>query len=366
MKKIICGVLAAGMIFSAASAFAENMTVEQAVEYALENSYEFAKKDAEIRASRYTAYDASSAAKSLKKNPFLEVNSFDTYLVLQGYYSDSAKLAVTVAERGEEDLALTVANSVKNDFYTYLNSLRSEELAKENLSIAEENLEAAKVRQKSGTLSDLDFKSFELGLSAARAALGDAERTRKYNLEKLKTTINYKGETELVPVGEFVYKPTEPVAYEKALELLKKSNTYLNLADSMALSEKRWYWAYRHYNANTNAYKVEKANFDKAKAEYEMNIKNLDLNILNMYNTLLGLKEQAEYLTEQTEYLKSTADAAYIRYEMGLVSAGDYRKIRQEYFSTQNELNKLELTYLVTNMSYELLFNNTMEDGTDE
>ena len=366
MKKFISIILASGMILSSTGALAKEITVDEAVEYALENSLEFAKKEAEIAANKYTSYDASKTQKNLRKNPFLEVNSFDTYLVLQGYYADASKLALTVAERAEADLRVSTANSVKNDFYTYLNSVRSVELAEENLSISEENLHAAKQRRESGTISELDFKSFELAYNGAENAVSSARRTRDFNLQKLKNTINYKEEDELVPVGEFVYAPSEPVPFEVAIEKSRSGNTYLNLKDSLALAEKRWYWAYRHYNASVNAYKVEKASYDQAQADFSINVNNFDLNIRNVYNSLLSLNEQIQYMTEYADYLKATADSMYLRYEMGLVTAKDYRQVQQEYFTAQNDLNQLELTYVVTNMSYEALFKSGTEDTVNE
>ncbi len=364
MKNIICTLLVSGMLLSGVYAGAREMTVEQAVEYALSNSYEFAKKDAEIQAGKYTSYDAHNAYKSLKKNPLLEVKSFDTYLVLQAYYKDAAKLSLTVSERAEADLVVSVSNSVKGDFYTYLNSLRSVELAEENLSVLAENLEAAKVRHNIGTLSALDLQSFELGVKSAELSLSSAKRTAEANLQKLKNTINYKEEEELTPIGSFKFQVKEPVAYETAKELCLNSNTCINLKDNLTLAGKRWYWAYRFYSQAENAYKVEKANYQKAEADYNINIDNIKLNLLNMYNSLLTLKEQIELSGEQVNHLKNTADAMYLRYEMGQVTANDYRQTQQEYFKARNDLNSLELSYYITNLNYESLF--SMEDGANE
>ena len=366
MKRIISTMLALGMILSSAGAFAEEMTVDEAVEYALEHSVEFAKNKAETEANKYSAMDMKATQKSLMKNPFLEVNSFETYLSLKGYYTKAAELALTVAQRAAEDLVQTTENNVKNDFYTYLNSLRSVETARENLSISRDRLEAARVRMESGVLSKLDFQSFELACEGAEISFNQAERTAGYNLKKLKNTINYTGEDELVPVGSFVYSPTEPVAPEIASEKLKSCNTYLNLQNNFELAELRWYMASKHYSGNMNAYKVEKGTYEKAVAEFEINKKQLELNIENMYNSLITLGEQIEYTSRYVTYLRQVADAMYMRYEMGLVTASDYREAQQEYFKMQNDLNELELTYLVTNMNYESLFNNSMEDGTNE
>ena len=57
-----------------------------------------------------------------------------------------------------------------------------------------------------------------------------------------------------------------------------------------------------------------------------------------------------------TAYLKSTTDAMFLRYEMGVVTANDYRQTQQEYFKAQNELQTLQLTYEINKMNYEGLF----------
>ncbi len=358
MKKIITTFALTAALSLPLCVFADSttMTVDEAVSYAIEHSDSFIKSNAEIQANTYSAYQTKATQSSLKKNPYLEDMSVDVYLSFKGYYHKASKLAATVAERAKADLIKSTERNVKNDFYTYLNSAVAVEIAEENLSITKERMAAAEKKLEMGTLSKLDCENFALARQNAENSYNQAIRTKEYNLIKLKNTINFPKDKELKPVGEFIYEGAMPTSPEEAIEKSRSSNTYLNLKDAFELAKLKWANTSVYYTSTENNYKVEKATYEAAEADFRINVNNIDLNIINMYNSIVALREQVEYMQSYTAYLKSTTDAMFLRYEMGVVTANDYRQTQQEYFKAQNELQTLQLTYEINKMNYEGLF----------
>ena len=358
MKKIICSLIVICTFLSALPAYANatTMTVEQAVEYALEHSDAFAKKDAEILTATYTLYQASLAEKRLKKMPEVPSMTIDVYLSYVGYYTDAARFGETVAKRGKEDLEKSIQRDVKNDFYTYLNSVEIKNTAEENMQITQERMAAAKQKLDLGLISRLDYENFVLASKGAENSYNQAVRDCDYNLIKLKNTMNFPVESQLVPVGEFMYEPKEVLAAEEAIKKSREGNAYLNIYDTFELSKEKWKFYSNYYTSSQYEYKIEEGNFNAAQTDFRTNVNTLDMNIRSMYNSLLTIKEQIEYTQGYVDYLEDNAEAMYLRFEMGLVTASDWRQAQQEYFKTKNDLRALELTYFVNCMTYEGLF----------
>ena len=356
MKKIITLLASCAIAMSSWNvclAADNKMTADEAVGYALENSLEVKKCNAAIQTAKYQSYQAKMSKDNISK---METVDSSTYLIATGYAYKAAQLQYTVSQRNAEDNKKAVAVQVKKDFYTYINSQAAVEIANQNLKNAEEKMASAKARLDNGSISQLDYKSFELIKKNAENSLKSAERTRDLNLIVLKNTMNYPLDKELVPVGSVEYTPEEITTPEKATELSRSTNKYLNISDSFSLAKERWITAGKHFTSALHDYKIEKATYETAEADYTLNVNSLDTSIRSTYNSLLTLAENLDYMQSNVELLKDTADAAYLKYEMGSMSASDYRDARQNFESAQNELQNLKLTYLTTKLSYDNIY----------
>ncbi|MBP3361412.1 MAG: TolC family protein [Clostridia bacterium] len=359
MKKIIsfsaAAVLAVSCIIPAYAEGADStsMTVQEAVDYALEHSLTIAKCKADVYGKKYEMAQAKINQNQLKDNGYLEVSSIETGLALKGYAYEATKLSYEVAQRSMEDNKKTIEVQVKNDFYTYLDSVSSTELAKQNLESAQTRLASAEMKLKSGAISELDCKNFELSVKSAQNALNSAQRDMEVKLITLKNTMNYPADKELVPVGRLEFEYGELMTAEEAIKKSRSESTYLNIADSLELAKKRWQISSGFYIGTQNEYKSEKATYESAVADFTQNVNNLDLGIRQMYNGLLTLKENVECAEFSLEIQKSNAEAAYLKYEMGLVTANDYRETEQSYIKAQNELQELKLSYITTKLKYD-------------
>ncbi len=358
MKKLISSILIICMMVPWTVAFAEDntMTVDQAVEYALSHSDVFSKQEASVISSTYSYYQAKIAQKSLKENKYLENMTIDMYLSYTGYYTEAAKLGETVAKRGMENLKKQVSQEVKNKFFTYLNSVHIQSIAKENMDISYDRMTAAKKKLDMGVISPLDYKSFELVYEGTVNSYNQATRDKQYNLTDLKNTMNYPLDKDLVPVGEFEYEIKEPLSQADAIKLSRSGNTYLNIADNFALAQLKWTCCSKYYLTTDHGYKIEEANMKSAESDFRANVNSFDMTIRSSYNSLVTMKEQLDYSLSYVQYLKDNADAMYVRYQMGMVTANDWRQSQQEYYQGRNDYDKLRLAYYIASLSYEGLY----------
>jgi len=339
------------------------MTVEQAIEYAKENSLVLAAKDAEIEKADYAYSEAYIAQKKFlksvdneEKKMYVEISDFDTGLLMKGYYKELAAFGQTVARRAKEDALVDIEINVKNMFYTYLNSVKDVELAENNLANTKVKLEAAKKRFETGAISQLDLKNFELSVTSAENTVKSKKRDMEMNLMTLKNTMNYPIEKPLIPVGEFAFEKGELMSPEDAIKLSRTKNTYLNLTENLALSKKKMEMAVGYYTGSHISSKSAKASYNAEEVNYKNTVDSIDMGIRQMHNGLVTMLEQIDYYEDYLEVLKSNTEATYLKHEMGLMTAADYREAERGYFEAIHQLNSLELSYVTTKLAYDNVY----------
>ena len=336
------------------------MDINKAVEYAQNNSNKIKSVQADAEMKRYQRADAKRNYNNFLEHPY-ESSTFEVSLLRRGYYVDMTELSYNSALRTIEIEKLKLKNQVKTDIYTYYNNLKKQELAKKNLDNASEKRTFAKARLDNGTISQLDYTLFELSVINAQNTLKQAERNTELSLNNIKSTINFPRENELKIIGTM---PEINISYLSANEAIADSrtqNTYLVLEDSFEAAKKRMTAAEGYYFPSEIAYQIEKYTYNKAEADFNLNVAALDDGIRNAYNSLLNLGDTITYTKQYLDYLERKTQAAYTKYEMGMITANDYVATEQEYFKAQNDYMDLLLNYRTAALQYKSMY--TAEDN---
>ena len=336
------------------------MDIDNAVEYALNNSNKIKSAQADAEMKRYQRADAKRNYNNFLEHPY-ESSTFEVSLLRRGYYVDMTELSYNSALRTIEIEKLKLKNQVKTDIYTYYNNLKKQELAQKNLDNATEKCTFAKARLDNGTISQLDYTLFELSVINAQNTLKQAERNTELSLNNIKSTINLPRENELKIIGTM---PEINISYLSANEAIAGSrtqNTYLVLEDSFEAAKKRMTAAEGYYFPSEIAYQIEKYTYNKAEADFNLNVTALDDGIRNAYNSLLNLGDTITYTKQYLDYLERKTQAAYTKYEMGMITANDYVATEQEYFKAQNDYMDLLLNYRTAALQYKSMY--TAEDN---
>ncbi len=359
MKKIISIYISAVMLFLCSSTVSAQMpapitmTIDDAVSYTLEHSTTLSKCNAAIISAEYQLYQAKSAKKNILK---AESITSDSYLIASGYAQEAAQMQYEMSKRSKIITEQSVTVQLKKDFYSYLNSLEVIKNAENNLSNAEEKLKAAEYQFTSGAISELDYKNFQLLKINAQNSLNSAIRNKDILFRTLKNTMNYTEEAELIPVGSITYVPEEILDPDSAILLSKDTPSYQNINDAFSLAERKWYLTKIHFTSATFNFKIEEAAYNTAISDRTESINNLELGIRQTYNSLITLSEQISALEFNLDILKNSAEASFLRFEMGSLSAASYNDTVQKYTTAENELQNLKLTYLTTKLTYENMY----------
>ena len=376
MKKQITAALLTGvMLLAGIPAFAEGtadaqpeavsavMTIDGAIAYALEHSLSIASATSAVDNKRYSLtqarYTQELMWKTMEKTG-ASASSLDDGLMMNDYFLIAAQTQLEIAQRNLLAAQNTLTTQVKSDFYTYLNTKDKAEIARTNLTSAQEKLNSAKVNKDNGAISELDYISFELAAKNAQNAANQAERAVALAELQVKFTINYPQENDLILQGE-LKSPSITIKDADTAAVLSKSHVnYLTLQDTFMLAEKRWKYAQGWYSPAQPEYSMEKAVYESARADYQKNTNNLEMNVRSLYNNLQTIRENTQYTQESVALLQRRTDAAKLQYEMGMITANSLIDTQRQYFNAQNQLKDLELSYLITALQYRAMY--TYED----
>lgn len=359
-KKLISVIAAAVLAFGMTAGAAETMTIDQATQYALENSPTY--KSA-IAAAKINEYNAKESAKTYKNyhdsDSYLSqmsISSFDMYLVRMGYVKNASDLQLRVAERECERQDANIKITVRKNFYTYLSAQEKVEIAENSLASTKERLSEADRKKKLGTISDIEYKTFENAVLTAENALEQAKRTSESSMRALKNVLGYELDKELAVSGKFERNTEKPLTPEEVIAKLDTSADIMTMNENMALAEERAKLAERWYFANENGYWTEKYTLEKAQHDYTNNIEAIKLNVYNLYDALRTIDENIDSTEKSIELLKTTLDASKLQYDLGMITAQDYVEKEQQYVDAQNKLVDLQLTECISKLQYKSIY----------
>lgn len=359
-KKIISVIAAAVLAFGVTAGAAGTMTIDEATSYAIENSPSYKSKIASAKANEYSAKAAVKTYKNYHDSDSalsqMSISSFDMYLVRMGYVKDAAEMQLRVAQRACDSAEYDLKKQVKNDFYSYLNTKEKVKIAENNLKTAEERLVEATEKRKQGTISDIEFKTFEVSVIKAKNAVSQAKRTSEFALLTFKNTIGCKADEDIEISGSFERNTEKVLKPEEVIARLDTNPNVMSLNESLVLAGEREKLAEKWYFSSENSYWTEKYTYEQAQHDYETNMNDMRKGIQELYNGLMTIDENITMLEANIELLKSNVDASKLQYELGMITANDYVENEQKYVDAQNQLIDLQLTEWITKLQYKSFY----------
>ncbi len=368
ITRLVCLISAAAAVLPMQNAFAKEegtvkkFTVDEAVEYMLENSlavkadeeslksYEMSRK-AKILL-RYRVNDTYAAYKVTAPG----VDDMDTFLLTSGYVNYYNDAMVTIAKRTLSETKYQLTVKLENKYYSCLNADKKVKVALDALDNALENKQHADMKKEQGVIGAIEAQSFELALISAQNDYDDAVRSRDYMYCELKQLMSYPDDKEIVLTGEFQRQPMDQTPLAQALDGLDKTANKLNLDISLALQNELTKTYKSMYTTSMYEYQEQKYAYAKAEAEYNDNICNLRLALRDSYNTMVSTYGKLDYIDKAIDLKEQQADAQKTSYELGLSTAS-------QYLTSVQELNELKLSRVdaeigayLTSRAYQILY----------
>ncbi len=359
-KKIISAIAAAVLAFGMTANAATTMTLEEATTYALANSPTYKSAVAAAKSSEYAAKVAKSTYNDYHDSDSalaqMSISSFDLYLVRLGYVKNAAELQMRAAQRASETAEYELKTNVKNTYYTYLSSIEKVKIAEENLNLANKHLEDAKKKLSLGTIAELGVKTFEMSAMQAESSFEDAKRTSDQALIKLKNTIGYTDDDELVVSGSFERNTEEVLSSDAVIAQLDNYSGMKSLTEGLELAKERFTLAERWYFSSENEYWQEKYTYEKAQNDYISNVNSMKFGVVQLYDSLRSLEEGITALEYSGEVMDLTLEAAELQYELGMITAQKLVETRQDSFEMKNQIMDGKLQEWILKLQYKSFY----------
>lgn len=338
---------------STAAEKTEFFTIDDAIEYAKEHSSTLAALKAKEENAKYVESEARQTHDNMRKIAVSDINS---YLVAGGYTYDAARFSYRAAQRNTIQGEYTLESKVSQAFYSYLSTVKKEQLAAESLASAHERVTSAELKYNNGTISANDFESFKIAELQAQNNLNTASRSKEYSMMQLKSAISYPLDQNLIVSGEFTRQPMDTTSPEDALAKAQTSISHVNAKESLELSASKLKRYLTFYSQRQPAWYSAKAEYAEAELTYNTALENEQLEIYNAYNNMLSLYETLDYLDKNLAYTQNQVDAAKARYELGMITSDDYISAVQQLDSLKNNISDTELNAYLASVQYRLTF----------
>ena len=346
------------------AAYAEKdvyFTLDEAISYAFENDYNLKSLESNVAKAEKTVVQEGINRRSYRdmfgsQMEFTVSTGFAAALYSKGFMLDAAQMQLRVAQRSLEVGKKTLENNVKQSFYGYIVSEKTEENAGRNLEKAKEQKSVAEVRFNQGQITKLDLKSFELNVINAENNFNAQKRNRELAMASLKNTMCYPQEEVLVPVGEIVIGDMDTTPIDEAIRLSQNHNTMLNLKDVYENAKKRYDIAMGWYSAGQVDFYIEKQTMETAENDYRKNKNAYEIGIRSAYNNMMSAYETLNYLNMSLELVKTQAEVAGIRYEMGQITADDYITYTNKVYEVESSIEQAKLGAMLSVFNYRITF----------
>ncbi|MBP8975184.1 MAG: TolC family protein [Bacteroidetes bacterium] len=273
MKKILALLLIATSVVSAQQKTPTVITMEQAINLALDKNTDLKIASMEVKKSEKKLWEAYSGlfpqiTATGQYQRYIELpvlflppgSPFGTVLKI-GYdnsYVASASLsmpifswtlykgigvasdAVTISKQSYSSTKNKVITDVKKAFLAAILTRETKDVMVQSLKNAEDNLENVKRLKEGGTLSDYDVLRAEVQVENLRPVVLQMENNYKLSLEALKVTIGLDASEEIEVAGEIDFEGPYQVPSEEAVinELMKNNPQLAILHTQVQLTNK--------------------------------------------------------------------------------------------------------------------------------
>ncbi|MCC5909710.1 MAG: TolC family protein [Clostridiaceae bacterium] len=289
-----------------------SLTLDEAVEYAFENSSRIARVNLGLENARLIRSQARSAVRKLddmRDNPkYIEMGRTPTTIDVR-----NAELQEKAAELAIEETILRIelekerlAENVTQAYYGAILAKENLNIQKDYLNNIEEQYAIAKLKADIGTGSKSELLFAESALEEAKVDLKNAENALKQSKLLLKNLMGMDLDKELSITTNFTKLTFEIEDLDAAIEEAYKTRLdMINATNQYELAKEDFDITARKYPSNTYVHRLEKnnvimveLNFEDTKTSVAFDIKNAHLAVENAERNILKFQQNIERAEE--------------------------------------------------------------------
>lgn len=366
MKKIICGILCAALIFANTTVYAGipkfRYSFEEAAKMAIENAPEYRLQDNAI--DGYS--DAYDALEKVTPNEIRYTGNFKTFVNRQ--VDPQIKLEDTYSKYQS---AFLEKENIKRDIILNLRrtviGVQKAEMTYSETDIGKRNkqneLELLEIRYENGLISKNDYNDSKRKIKDELKAFDDGEKAVDLAYRQLNTLLGREDEKDIeVKLDDTVIPLDKLDLAQIKKDMIKKDQTLNSLSEQKRLADYKYGLMKERYDkydldkfTDTMRSDMEEL-YDKSKNDYENTdklyqnaIDRFEKSFNDMIEDIEDLYEDIEDAKEKIAEEKENRSLYDLKYDSGRMSKLEYDALGDKITLLEHELKKLELDL---NMKY--------------
>ncbi len=368
LSLVIVGILLLSMIatsFAEEATTAKSFTLQEAIDYAIENSTQLKKLNADIDAAEIDVKKAGKAYNSTKDYSLADMqtgisagitlndsqqyevvakqtfdSSIDTILQLarvkNGYYKEATKMGLMLTEKGKEMATEGIEFSVEQSYFNVLHAQENLDIQKSILSAAKQNLDAGNKKLELGLVSEIEVMSFEIAYSQAEIGYKSAVRQLEYAKMTFNKAVGLPLDTKVELTEVITIEPPEEVDLnEKVSEALQNRMEVISGQEQYNLSKLN-YDICKSASPGSYDLKIARYTLESNECELAETKKAVELSVQKAYMDMMDAYEGLTILDKSIVQVEKVYDATKKRYEVGMAT-------ENEVIESLNQLQEIKL-----------------------
>lgn len=343
------------------------LTIDEAVNLAVENSWDIQTLDRNIREINDVIdeqEDLQDTMEDLLKLPLMFIpedvtNDFvNSLLIKRGYGVKSADVQKVTLEETKKQTLEALEIGAKSSYYQVLIAEKTLELQEQLLKKAEQHKEIAQVKYENGVATKLVKLQADSAYISAKSDYQNAEDELKIKYLELNNTLGLEFDQKVNLVSDVGYTPTEDIDLAESVEAAFENRSDIKKLKAKLELQEVETGAYKsYYTPALRQYKDAEEKLLEAEHAYEQSFKDVELDVRRNYLELVKAERALSNMTESAAIARESVRVSQLFYEYDLATLTDV--IDAETGLAQAEIGRYQLmiSYNITKMMFENSYN---------
>ena len=342
-----------------------SLSLEKAVEYALENSKDMEIQKIELQKSEVAYKQNIKAIIAAEKASDVTIDVPRTYevtaddnvnrsLVSLGVSRKSVELAYQIAKWNLEMKENQIEYNVEKAYFDLLQMEKELNIALENLNLSKKQYEMGKKRLDVGVISEQQLLGLEMGLLQAQNVFDSTKMYLELQLMSFQNTLGLPFNQDVSLTDTIDYKKYEPINIGISIEKGLKNNTGIKTAkESYEISELTLKAVSGRFPENTYKYREQAVEVAKAAKNLETAKNGVEMSIRSAYLNLLTAEKQIITYEKTVEQAQKAVLVAELSFELGQNTATEVTQANISLMNAKSNLNKQIHAFNMALLDYE-------------
>ena len=343
-----------------------SLSLDAAINYALENSKDIAIKEAELEKAKVKYNDDIRAVKSGEKNvddyptrdPIFNEAITDAALnqgmINSGALRKSVELPYDIAKWNLEMKRNEIKYNVEKAYYDLLQMEKELEIVVENLKLSEKQYNQGKVKYDLGTISNQELLGLEMGVLKAQNMYESTKMYRDLQVMSFQNTLDMPFDSDIKLTDTIKYKEHEEIDLEASVKKGLENSAMIKMSqENYELAKMTLKGISGRYPENTYRYKEQQAEVAKAEKSLETARNGVEMMVRSSYLNLLTAEKQIKTYEKTIEQAQKTLEIAELSFDLGQSTATEVIQANLNLMNAKKELSAQIHAYNMALLDYE-------------